>query len=240
MMWDYAEANPFSGAGGDIFPQIEYVSKYSEMCSVVDAGIGNVSQADAQNQQLSLNRVVSTDPPYYDNIGYADLSDFFYVWLRRCLRSTYPQLLSTISVPKSDELIASPFRHGSKEEAEKFFLDGMTRAMKEIAIQCHPAFPITIYYAFKQSDSTLESGTSSTGWETFLDAVNSSGLQLSGTWPVRTERVAAFKTNVNALASSIVLVCRPRVLQTLQTSRRDFIRSASAKAGPKTLVVTMN
>ena len=142
-------------------------------------------------RSLSIGKVVSTDPPYYDNIGYADLSDFFYVWLRRSLRPVFPDLFATLAVPKAEELVATPYRHGSKEKAEAFFLDGMTQAMHRLAEQAHPAFPVTIYYAFKQSESDGDDGTASTGWETFLDAVIRAGFAISGTWPMRTERATA-------------------------------------------------
>jgi putative DNA methylase len=135
----------------------------------------------------ALAKVVSTDPPYYDNIGYADLSDFFYVWLRRSLKPIFPGLYATVAVPKAEELVATPYRHGGKLEAETFFLDGMTQAMHNLAEQAHPAFPVTIYYAFKQSDTQDDSGTHSTGWETFLEAVLQAGFALTGTWPMRTE-----------------------------------------------------
>ena len=131
--------------------------------------------------------LVSTDPPYYDNIGYADLSDFFYVWLRRSLRSVFPDLFATLAVPKAEELVATPYRHGSKEKAEAFFLDGMTLAVQRLAEQAHPGFPVTIYYAFKQSETKGDAGTVSTGWETFLDAVIKAGFAITGTWPIRTE-----------------------------------------------------
>ena len=131
--------------------------------------------------------MVSTDPPYYDNIGYADLSDFFYVWLRRSLKSVFPDLFATLAVPKAEELVATPYRHGNKQKAEAFFLDGMTQAMHRLAEQAHPAFPVTIYYAFKQSETESDEGTASTGWETFLDAVIRAGFAISGTWPMRTE-----------------------------------------------------
>jgi putative DNA methylase len=172
-----------------------------------------------------VNKVISTDPPYYDNIGYADLSDFFYVWLRRTLRPIFPTLLATIAVPKSEELVATPARHGGKEQAEAFFLDGMTKAMSNLTLQAHPEGPITIYYAFKQSDTENEAGTSSTGWVTFLDAVLRSGLQLTGTWPIRTELGNRLRsTDSNALASSIVLVCRKRPTDAPSISRRGFLR----------------
>src|SRR5207249_5084772 len=149
--------------------------------------VGYAKQADAQTQQISSGKLISSDPPYYDNIAYADLSDFFYVWIRRRLRPFLPELLATISVPKAEELVASPYRHGGKDEAEAFFLDGMTSAMRGLAQQAHPEGPLTIYYAFKQSDTHEEKGTVSTGWVTFLEAVNRAGLQLTGTWPIRTE-----------------------------------------------------
>ena len=158
-----------------------------------------------------LTRLVSTDPPYYDNIGYADLSDFFYVWLRRSLRSVFPDLFATLAVPKAEELVATPYRHGNKEKAETFFLAGMTEAMRRLAEQTHPGFPVTIYYAFKQSEKKGDEGTSSTGWETFLDAVIEAGFSVTGTWPMRTELGNRLRgQGSNALASSIVLVCRQR------------------------------
>ncbi len=176
-------------------------------------------------QTLSKAKYVSTDPPYYDNIGYADLSDFFYMWQRRSLRSVFPELLSTISVPKAEELVATPFRHGTKQKAERFFLDGMTKAMHNLAVQAHPGAPITIYYAFKQSETESKEGTSSTGWETFLDAVLKSGLSLTGTWPMRTERAErSVSLGTNSLASSIILVCRPRAKDAGTISRRQFVR----------------
>jgi putative DNA methylase len=223
MIWDFAEANPFSGAGGDIVPQLEYVTKCIEKC-VVPSGRGTSVQASAQTQQISDQKVVSTDPPYYDNFCYADLSDFFYVWLRRNLRPVFPALLATIAVPKQEELIASPHRHSDKLAADRYFLDGMTLALRGLARHAHPEPPITIYYAFKQSDTESEGGTSSTGWEAFLEAIHASGLQVTGTWPMRTERPTAFKVAVNALASSIVLVCRRRSAEASSISRRQFIR----------------
>jgi putative DNA methylase len=174
--------------------------------------------------------VVSTDPPYYDNIGYADLSDFFYVWLRRSLRLVFPDVFATLAVPKAEELVATPYRHGSKAKAETFFLDGMTQAMHRLAEQSHPAFPVTIYYAFKQSETESDEGTTSTGWETFLDAVVRAGFGISGTWPMRTElgnRMVGSGTN--ALASSIVLVCRKRAANAPTATRREFVAALKAE-----------
>lgn len=227
MVWDFAESNPFADTGGSLNAAID-----KGAMSVRDlprSGRGRAEQADAQTQELSTNKVVSTDPPYYDNIGYADLSDFFYVWLRKCLKPIYPGLYATLAVPKAEELVATPYRHGGKVKAEAFFLDGMTRAMHNLAEQAHPAFPVTIYYAFKQSETKGEAGTSSTGWETFLDAVLTAGFSISGTWPVRTEGAGRMvASGTNALASSIVLVCRKRPADAPTASRREFIRELNA------------
>lgn len=222
MVWDFAESNPFSDSGGNwLSTCVEWVERVINRFSPGNGGYA--LQADAQTQSLSKDRVVSTDPPYYDNIGYADLSDFFYVWLRRTLKSVFPDLFSTLAVPKSAELVATPYRHGNKEKAEAFFLDGMTQAMHRLAEQAHPAFPVTIYYAFKQSELTTEAGTGSTGWETFLDAVIRAGFSVSGTWPMRTERSArTMGIGFNSLASSIILVCRPRAHSALPATRREF------------------
>jgi putative DNA methylase len=173
--------------------------------------------------------LVSTDPPYFDNIGYADLSDFFYVWLRRSLRPVFPDLFATLAVPKAEELVATPYRHGSKEKAEEFFLEGMTRAMHCMTENAHEAFPVTIYYAFKQAEKQGDAGTSSTGWETFLDAVMCAGFAVSGTWPMRTELTGNLKKNVSALASSIVLVCRPRPADAPTATRREFLTALKAE-----------
>src|ERR1019366_2783414 len=209
MTWDYAEANPLGDASENFKGAVDLVIKALTACP--SSAAGYAYQLSAVTQSLSATKFCSTDPPYYDNIGYADLSEFFYVWLRRSLRSVFPNLLATISVPKTEELVATLFRHGTKENAEKFFLDGMTQAMHNLAIQTHPSAPITIYYAFKQSETEKE-GTNSTGWETFLDAVLNSGLSITGTWPMRTELGnRMISSGTNALASSIILVCRPRI-----------------------------
>ncbi len=220
MTWDFAETNPFSSAGGTLDVNISYLIKAIER--LPSSSVGAASQANVIHVELS-NRVVSTDPPYYDNIGYADLSDFFYFWLRRSLRMICPDLFATLAVPKAEELVATPYRHGSKEKAESFFLDGMTQAMHRIVEQAHIAFPVTIYYAFKQSESTSDEGTASTGWETFLDAVIRAGFGISGTWPMRTELTGNLKKNVAALASSIVLVCRKRAADAPATTRRLLV-----------------
>lgn len=222
MVWDFAEVNVFSESTGNFISALAWIQKVIELLPA-NLGFGAV-QADAQRQEISKDKVISTDPPYYDNIGYADLSDFFYVWMRRALRPIYPALFATMAVPKAEELVATPYRHGSKQKAEKFFLDGMTEAMHRLAEQAHPAFPTTIYYAFKQSDTT-DVGTGNTGWETFLEAVLRAGFAINGTWPMRTEREGrTIGLGSNALASSIILVCRQRDTNAETISRREFLR----------------
>ena len=223
MVWDFVETNPIGGAGGDIYGTALAVWEVLHHLKHPRAQ-GHAMQLDAQAQRVSKYKMVSTDPPYYDNIGYADLSDFFYVWARKSLRATYPTLFATVAVPKADELVATPYRHGSKEGAEKFFLKGMTAAMHNVADLAHGAFPVTIYYAFKQAE-TKDVGTSSTGWETFLAAVIRAGFALSGTWPMRTELGnRMIGSGTNALASSIILVCRRRPDDAPSISRKDFLR----------------
>ncbi|MFZ1550243.1 MAG: hypothetical protein WAV53_02450, partial [Anaerolineae bacterium] len=222
MTWDYVETNIFSDSSGNVSSGIEWAQK--ALCMFPAATPGLALQGDAQTQEVSSGRIVSTDPPYYDNIGYADLSDFFYVWLRRALRPVYPNLFATLAVPKAEELVATPYRHGSKEKAEAFFLDGMTQAMHRLAEQAHPAFPVTIYYAFKQAETDSTDGTASTGWDTFLDAVIRAGFGVSGTWPMRTELGnRMIGSGSNALASSIILVCRKRPADAPTATRREFV-----------------
>ena len=226
MTWDFPDVNPFANAAGDYGVSIDGVIK--GIPRVTDPP-GLAQQADASAQQISRDKLVSTDPPYYDNIGYADLSDFFYVWLRRSLKSVFPDLFATLAVPKAEELVATPYRHGSKEKAEAFFLEGMTQAMHRLAEQAHPAFPVTIYYAFKQSE-TESQGTTSTGWDTFLDAVIQAGFAVTGTWPMRTELGnRMISSGTNALASSIVLVCRPRPADASTATRREFLTALKAE-----------
>lgn len=224
MAWDFAEANPFSDSGGS------YSSAFDWIVPAVSALGGTVEgiavSADAASQDLSRGKVVSTDPPYYDNIAYADLSDFFYIWLRRSLKPIFPELFGTLAVPKTEELVATAYRHGSKAKAEAFFLGGMTQAMHRLAEQTHPAFPVTIYYAFKQAESDATDGTASTGWDTFLDAVIRAGFAITGTWPMRTELSnRMIGSGTNALASSIVLVCRTREVGAPTATRREFVTS---------------
>ena len=229
MTWDFAEVNFFSESVGSIETVVKTLSV---PLNYLSPGVqrGRAEQADAQLQVLSRGVVVSTDPPYYDNIGYADLSDFFYVWLRRSLKPTFPDLFATLAVPKAEELVATAYRHGSKEKAETFFLDGMTKAMHRLAEQAHPGFPVTIYYAFKQSETETAEGTASTGWETFLDAVIRAGFAVSGTWPMRTELSSRMiGSGANVLASSIILVCRPRAVDASTATRREFVNALKAE-----------
>lgn len=219
MVWNYCEANTLGSATGSFYSGVSQVTSALEV--IVPGTMGNASQSDAQNVEVS-GRVVSTDPPYYDNISYADVSDFFYVWLRRTLKPVFPDLFATLAVPKAEELVASLYRHGSRKEAEAFFLDGMTQAMHRLAGHAHPIFPVTIYYAFKQTESDDEAGTASTGWDTFLAAVIEAGFSITGTWPMRTER-SARSSSTNSLASSIILACRPRAARTPTATRREFI-----------------
>ena len=230
MTWDFAECNVFSDSTGNFLGAVDWVWK--ALLGLSSNAAGKIIQHDAQTVSLPDNCVVSTDPPYYDNIGYADLSDYFYVWLRWNIREIYPEQSATISVPKSEELVATPYRHGGHAEAEKFFLDGMTQAISSLASQAIPEYPATIYYAFKQSEVEQE-GLASTGWATFIQAVISAGYAIVGTWPVRTERAArTIATGTNALANSVVLVCRKRLQNAGIVGRAEFIRALKRELPP--------
>lgn len=222
MVWDYAEGNPIGDSSGCFSNMMEWVAKCLEQFPA--STLSCVRQFDAQSDCGLRNIMISTDPPYYDNIGYADLSDFFYVWMRHSLKETYPELFGTMLVPKSEELIATPYRHnGSAEKAKRFFEDGMLSACKQMYRYAREDIPLTIYYAYKQSDSD-DNGTASSGWETMLSAVVKAGFAITGTWPMRTERgVRTVAQGTNALASSIVLVCRKRPEEAPQTTRRNFV-----------------
>ncbi len=226
MVWDYAEANPFSNSSGCWDNCLTWVVKYLETTPALLPGRAVQRDATAPNGLSDV--LVSTDPPYYDNIGYADLSDFFYIWLRRSLRDIYPSLFSTILVPKQEELIASPYRfEGDNDAARAFFEEGMFRAFLNVRAKAHMDYPTTIYYAFKQSDTEINdegSKTASTGWETMLSALIRAGFTITGTWPTRTERPGrSVSIGTNALASSIVLVCRPRLEDAGVVTKREFI-----------------
>jgi putative DNA methylase len=230
MSWDFAEGSPFGDSSSGFSKCADVVASVLETASSSFVGLAYQKDAGSAFQEDRPLPVKSTDPPYYDNIGYADLSDFFYPWLRRIFRNIFPELFSTLAVPKAEELVATPYRHGGKEQAEKFFLEGMTAAMQRLGADAHPAFPVTIYYAFKQSETESNVGTASTGWETFLAAVIKAGLCINGTWPMRTEGDnRQVGIGANALASSIVLVCRPRAADAPSATRREFIAALKAE-----------
>jgi putative DNA methylase len=234
MTWDFGEGNPLCMSSGTWTPSVEFVAKVvTELPARGSASAQQLNAADLAPKDGGATWLFSTDPPYYDNVPYADLSDFFYVWLRRCLQQVYPKLLGTMLVPKAEELIAEPFRHGGKDEARSFFERGMGRVLERMRTACDPRFPTTIYYAFKQAeddgDSDDEDGEpttarASTGWETFLQGLADAGWQIDGTWPMRTELGNRMRSMAsNALASSIILVCRARPNDAGVASRRDFL-----------------
>jgi len=221
MIWDFAEANVFSSSTGSWSGSLEWIPKCIELLPA--SAKGNVIQKDAQSDNGLRNILVSTDPPYYDNIAYADISDFFYVWLRHSLKRIYPELFSTLQAPKAEELVATPYRfNGDFQKAKEFFEDGMLAAFSRINKYVNESYPTTVYYAFKQSETEKEN-TSSNGWETMLSALVNSGFLITGTWPMHTERETGLKDSMNVLASSIVLVCRKRPTDAPVCTRRDFI-----------------
>lgn len=224
MVWDYAEVNPFSNSSGNWLQNISWISKVINELNPINSGV--VKQVDAAKLDYS-SIAVSTDPPYYDNISYADLSDYFYGWLRPNLRNIYPDVFGTMLVPKEPELIAAPYRFdGNKEAANEHFETGIMEAFHNIRKVIREEYPLTVYYAFKQQEIVVEEGAASTGWETMLNGLIDTGFQVVGTWPMRTElsnRMVA--TGTNALASSIVLVCRPRPENAPISTRRDFVNS---------------
>ncbi|MCU1329938.1 MAG: hypothetical protein JWN34_5308 [Bryobacterales bacterium] len=229
MTWDFAEANPFSEASGNFEGGIGWIAKVLDL-SLPANPAGHAQLAEASTQALSEGKIVSTDPPYYDNISYADISDYFYVWLRRSLGQIFPKLVTTLAVPKSEELVAVAYRHGGKDQAEVFFLTGMKRAMHQLSSLAHPVLPVTIYYAFKQSATEDDTGTTNTGWQTFLQAVIDAGFGIGGTWPVRTELSnRMIGSGTNALASSIVLVCRARAADSPTATRRELVNALRAE-----------
>lgn len=240
MVWDFAEVNPFSNSTRNFLDAVQWVA---ESLDTLPAGpVARVWQGDATALQLDGTRcVMATDPPYYDNISYADLSDFFYVWLRRVLAPIYPDLFRTLLTPKAQELVATPYRFGgSKEKGRRFFEEGLGRAFRTMRAAAHPAYPVTVFYAFKQAEEEngengnggeapvaagVANGVASTGWETMLSGLIGAGFQITATWPMRTERgVRSNALGANALASSIVLVCRPRPADAPVATRAEFLR----------------
>lgn len=230
ITWDFAEVQVLGENTGS------FDNSYSWTCDTIEqlavGGRGLALQADAASLHYT-DRLVSTDPPYYDNIGYSDLSDYFYVWLRRSLRDVHPKLLSTMLVPKTEELVANPYRHNGKNGAEDFFEQGFRHVFANARDSASDDYPITVFYAFKQSE-TGDAGTASTGWQTLLEGMIDGGWSITGTWPMRSElgnRMLASGTN--ALASSIVLALRPRAVTADVTSRRGFLTALKAELPDK-------
>lgn len=225
MVWDFAECNFFSSSSGSYNNMLDWI--YKSVFALPAKNFGFAKQHDAQTDCQLRNLVVSSDPPYYDNIGYADLADYFYIWMRQSLKSTYPRLFRTMLVPKAEELVATPYRfEGSREKARDFFEGGMVQACRQFYRYAREDVPVTIYYAYKQSESDEgdNAAQASTGWETMLSAIIKAGFAITGTWPMRTEMAnRAVASNTNALASSIVLVCRKRPEESASCSRRSFI-----------------
>ena len=222
MTWDYAEGNPFSRSSGNISESIEWVANIIHGLPV--KGAGTVVQQDAAHVDTENRLVVATDPPYYDNVGYANLSDFFYVWLRRWLIDIHPDLMSTILTPKSEEMVADPARHGGPEKAREFFEHRFRYVFEKIREGTPQGYPISFFYAYKQTKADGNGGRASTGWETLLNSLLIAGWSVTGTWPIRTEFSGRTRgINSNALASSIVLTCRPRADTAEITDRRGLI-----------------
>lgn len=230
MMYDFGENNVFGDAAGDYRTSLGSIVKVIERFS--PSAAGQEINHDAQTVVFPEGVVISSDPPYYDNIGYADLSDFFFCWLRPAIKPVYPELFGVLATPKAEELVATPYRHGGKDAAEAFFLDGMRKAIANMARQSSEHFPATIYYAFKQSEVAQE-GISSTGWATFLQAVVEAGYAVVGTWPMRTEMAnRMIASGTNALANSVVLVCRKKEPSAEVITRAEFIRALKRELPP--------
>ncbi len=230
IVWDFAESNPLGGSSGswEVLMKGSTRAFSSPAFSSGNKSPGEIGQADAATRNYS-GLLVSTDPPYYDNIGYANLSDFFYGWLRRSLAGLIPLLFGTVQTPKTDELVADPYRHGGKDQASGFFERGFNRVFAQIRAATPAGFPITVFYAFKQSESDDE-GTANTGWQTLLEGMLGTGWEVTATWPVRTEASnRMLSQGTNALASSIVLALRPRSDSAETISRRGFVQSLKSE-----------
>jgi putative DNA methylase len=237
MTWDFAEGSPFGGSSSGFTECVNVIAKVLTIPLENQRGRAEQFSASGVAPFQTGEWIVSTDPPYYDNIPYADLSDFFYPWLRRSLKHVFPALFTTLTVPKTEEIVAFAHRHNEKRKAEEFFLAGMTQALHRLAEQAHPAYPLTIYYAFKQAEDNGLLGIASTGWDTFLAAVIGAGLGITGTWPMRTESDNRQRgVEANALASSIVLVCRPRIANPPTATRREFLTALKVDL-PKALAL---
>ncbi len=254
MTWDFCEANPLSDSTGNFNSAIEWIVKVLEVAFPNSPSQVTQHDATAPHPHDTTPKLISTDPPYYDAVPYADLSDFFYVWLRRSIGSVYPNIFSTVLVPKAQELVADNFRHGSKEKAKDFFEAGLTRVFHRANYLSRHDYPITVYYALKQTESTSENDEvdepdeinsapkknkkadgqrASTGWETILEGLIQSNFSIDGTWPLRTELVNRMRgQKSNALASSIVLVCRPRPTDAPKITRRRFLTELKRELPP--------
>jgi len=234
MVWDFAESNPFSSSTGNWSGAIEWIALAMKNLPINGVANSVAVQNDARTDIGLRNIMISTDPPYYDNISYADLSDFFYIWLRQSLKETYPELFRTMLVPKAEELIANPYRfEGNMDKARDFFENGMVQTFTQINYYARNDIPVTVYYAYKQKETDENESEASTGWETMLSAMIQSGFSITGTWPMRTERSGGFRNKeANALASSIVLVCRKRPADAPVCTRRDFINALKRELRP--------
>ena len=230
MTWDFAEGNVFSNSTGSWSGSLEWIPQCLELLQPTKSGLAR--QNDAQSDCGLRNVMVCTDPPYYDNIGYADLSDYFYIWMKQALNQVYNNVFQTLLVPKADELVATPYRFdGNAKAAKIFFENGMSKACARIYNYARDDAPTTIFYAYKQSE-TDNNQTASTGWETMLTSIIESGLMIVGTWPIHTERETGLKAAVNALASSIVLVCRKRPGDAPKTTRRNLVGTLRRELRP--------
>jgi putative DNA methylase len=225
MTWDFAELNTLLDGTGSFVGAVQWTAESLE-AQGVGGRIASIAPVDAAKNSFPVRPIaICTDPPYYDNIGYADLSDFFYVWLRRSLAGVWPDLFRRLVTPKAEELVATPYRHGSKDKAEAFFMQGMSDALAAMGKAAVDGAPLAIYYAFKQSEVSAD-GITSPGWASFLQAVVDAGLAVDGTWPIRTELAnRMIGRDANALASSIVLVCRKRAADAPVATRSDFLRA---------------
>ena len=230
MVWDFAEANPFSNSTANFQGAIGWIDRVVQ--SITSNTQATAQQLDATIEINGKNfKLISTDPPYYDAVSYSNLSDFFYVWVRSALKNIYPNLCSTLLVPKEGELVADPFRHGSREKAKQFFEEGLSKVFANARKSAHPDYPLTVYYAFKQTEtdednSSNQVNVASTGWETMLEGLIQAGFTITGTLPIRTELSNRMRGHAsNALASSIVLVCRPRPESAPSTTRRQFVNT---------------
>jgi putative DNA methylase len=239
MTWDFAESNPFCDSSGSFSNLFERLIKGLGSLDVIHVGKVHQHDAMADYKDDAIAKLISTDPPYYDNIGYADLSDFFYIWLRRALNSVYPSVCSTLLVPKERELVATPYRFGgSKQKAQTFFEEGLGKAFNRMYKISHTGYPLTVYYAFKQAEVESnsegnEDSIASTGWETMLEGLIKADFSIGGTWPMRSEMSNRMvSSGTNALASSIVLVCRPRPTDAPKATRRQFTSELKRELPP--------